>query len=302
MSLRKDLKEKKFVITAELNPPRGSDTKTLIENAKKATGLVSAINITDNSGASSKMCPMIASHLIQAETGIETIWQITCRDRNRLALQSDLYGGWALGLRNLLPLKGDAPIGSLSADKCFDLNTEELITMINNLKSGLDHEAKALKDSELIDFCTGSAAHPGMPDLAAQCDTMKRRMDHGVEFFQTQICYEKDQISKFIDAIGNDLASKTILGITPLKSLKQAHFMNEKVFGVTVPDDQIQALEKALASEYPDSDAGKEAMQQEGLKLCKDLVDFIKTTPLKGVHIMAIGQEDRLDQIVRSLT
>ncbi len=301
MSLREDLKQKNFIITAELNPPRAADPLSLIENAKKVSSLVSAINITDNSGANSKMCSLVASHLIQSKTGIETIWQITCRDRNRLGLQSDLYGAWALGLRNILPLKGDAPQAALSADKCFDLNTEELITMITKLKENLDYEDKPVKNLQPINFCIGSASHPGMPDLNSQFETMKRRMDQGVEFFQTQICYEKDQINKFIDAIGNDLASKTILGVTPLKTIKQAHFMNQNVFGVTVPEYEIKALEFALGANDPESEEGKKLMQEEGLKLTKALVDHIKTTPLKGIHIMAIGQENKLDQIIGSL-
>lgn len=302
MSLREDLKsQNKFVFTAELNPPRGSSTEALLANAQKISGLVSAINITDNSGASSKMCSLVASAVIHAKLGLETIWQVTCRDRNRLALQSDLYGAWALGLKSILPLKGDMPQGALSAEKCFDLNTEDLIGMISSLKSMKDFEGKEISGSEKIDFCIGSAAHPGVPDLKTQTETMLRRIDQGVEFFQTQICYDPEQISRFVDAIGTELASKTILGLTPLKSVKQAHFMNDKIFGVTVPLSQISALDSARAEHDEDSDLGKSLMQEEGLRQTKILLDFIKSTPLKGVHIMAIGQESKLDQIINSL-
>lgn len=292
MSLRKDLTEKNFIITVELNPPKASNYKNLIENARKVSGLASAINVTDNSGANSKMCPLAACHLIQSQTEIDTIWQVTCRDRNRLALESDLYGASALGLQNILPLRGDPPQGSLSAEKCFDLNTEELIQLIESLKNS---------EKEKLDFCIGSAAHPGTPDLNSVKETMLRRLDQGVEFFQTQICYEADIIKRFVDAIGEEIASKTILGLTPLKTLKQADFMNKNVWGVTVPDTHIEALNKALADQNPDSEKGKELMQVEGLRLAKELVNLIKTTPLKGIHIMAIGQEDKLDQIIKAL-
>lgn len=289
MSLRKAIQNKDFVITTEINPPKGCDPSIALANASKIKGLVDAINLTDNSAATMKMSPLVLSYLIQKETGIETIWQMTCRDRNRLALQSDLMGGAALGLINLLLLKGDPPNEPIKEEKCFDVGTEELITIINQLKQGKDSEGKELKSSP-PDFCMAAAAHPGLPNLAAQKETMLRRLDLGVEFFQTQICFEKEQINKFVDSIGDELASKTILGITPLKSLGQANFMNKNIFGVTVPDADIAAMEAA------GDDASK-----RGLELAKDLVDHIKTTPLKGIHVMAIGQEDILDKIVSTI-
>jgi methylenetetrahydrofolate reductase (NADPH) len=289
MSLRKAINSKDFVITTEINPPKGCDPSIALANASKIKGLVDAINITDNSAATMKMSPLVLSYLIQKETGIETIWQMTCRDRNRLALQSDLMGGAALGLINLLLLKGDPPNEPIKEEQCFDIGTEELITIIEGLKQGKDSEGKELRQSP-PDFCMAAAAHPGLPNLASQKETMLRRMDLGVEFFQTQICFEKDQINKFVDSIGDELASKTILGITPLKSLGQANFMNKNIFGVTVPDSDLAAMEAA------GDDAAK-----RGLELAKDLIDHIKTTPLKGVHVMAIGQEDILDKIISTI-
>jgi methylenetetrahydrofolate reductase (NADPH) len=127
---------------------------------------------------------------------------------------------------------------------------------------------------------------------------MLKRMDMGVEFFQTQICFEKEQIDKFIESIGDELASKTILGITPLKTLAQANFMNKNIFGVTVPDSHLELMQKALGDQDPKSEQAKAAQQQQGLELAKDLVSYIKTTPLKGIHIMAIGQEHVLNEII----
>ena len=288
MSLRTDLQSKKFIITAELNPPKGSHPEQAIENARKISELVSAINITDNSGAAMKMCSLVLSYLIQREAGVDAIWQLTCRDRNRLALQSDLLGAAALGLVNLLVLRGDAPLAPIKEEKCFDLNTEDLIQAISALKSGKDLDGNLLKDG-VPDYCMAAAAHPGVPNLAAQKDTMLKRMDMGVEFFQTQICFEKEQIDKFVESIGDELASKTLLGVTPLKTLAQANFMNKNIFGVTVPDSHLKILEEA---------ADKDAQQKEGLNLARDLVSYVKTTPLKGIHVMAIGQEDVLKDII----
>ena len=149
MSLRQDLANKDFVVTAELNPPKHIDLSKLITNAKKLKGLVSAINITDNSGAGMKMTSLVASYLMQQETGIEAIWQMTCRDRNRLGLQSDLIGGAALGLKNLLILRGDIPVkdGSLAEEKCFDFSTDDLLKAIKALEIGVDYDGIELNFS-----------------------------------------------------------------------------------------------------------------------------------------------------------
>jgi 5,10-methylenetetrahydrofolate reductase len=304
MSLRSDLNSNKFIITTEINPPKSADVSESIINASKVKNLVSAINITDNSGAGMKMSSMVLSYLIQSKLGLETIWQITCRDRNRLALQSDMLGAWALGIKNILALRGDIPPGAsgLKEEKCFDLNTDELLVAIQKMKIGEDLDGKIFTPlNNLPEFCAGSAAHPGVPDLKTQKETMQKRMDFGVEFFQTQICFEKDQINRFIDSIGSELASKTLLGLTPLKSFKQAEFMNKNVWGVTVPETHLSIMQSAILENDPDSDESKQKQHLAGLEMACDLFDYIKTTPLKGVHIMAIGQEQVLDLIIQKL-
>jgi methionine synthase / methylenetetrahydrofolate reductase(NADPH) len=293
MSLKKDLKEKSFLITTEINPPKSTDASKALSNASKVKGLVSAINITDNSGANMKMCPMALSYLIQSELGIETIWQMTCRDRNRLALQSDLLGGIALGLKNLLPLRGDDPKTGDHPESRFayDFETEELLLAISKLKSGEDFNSHKVEiETKAFDYCVGSAAHPGLADLEKQKETMLKREDLGVEFFQTQICFDLEQIYKFLDSIGEDLASKTLIGITPIKTLGQAQFINRNIWGVNIPE---KILSRIGSSEH---------VQKEGLKISKELVDEIKKTPFKGIHLMAIGQENVLDEIINAIS
>jgi methylenetetrahydrofolate reductase (NADPH) len=291
MSLRQDLQSREFIITAELNPPKSSDPSRVLANAAKLKSLVSAINLTDNSAAAMKMCPLALGYLIQQQHKLEVVWQLTCRDRNRLGLQSDLLGGAALGLKNLLLLKGDAPQASttLSEVKCFDLSTEELLKAVNDLKQGQDYDGNKLETSNL-DYCVGAAAHPALVDLKAQRETMLRRMDLGVEFFQTQICFDIEQIERFVTSIGDELASRSLLGLTPLKSLKQAQFIDKNIFGVKVPEKLMQAMNV------------EEGLQQaQGLALAKQLVKIIKDTPLKGIHLMAIGQEDNLDNVIKGI-
>jgi methylenetetrahydrofolate reductase (NADPH) len=304
MSLRSDLKSNKFIITTEINPPKSADVAESLINASKVKNLVSAINITDNSGAGMKLSSMVLSYLIQSELGLEAIWQITCRDRNRLALQSDMLGAWALGIKNILALRGDIPPGAsgLKEEKCFDLNTDELLVAIKKMKVGEDLDGKIFTPlNNLPEFCAGSAAHPGVPDLKTQKETMQRRLDSGVEFFQTQICFEEDQINRFIDSIGEEIASKTLLGLTPLKSIKQADFMNKNVWGVSVPDSHLKILTESIQDGNPVSEISKKNQQKAGLELATRLFTYIKSTPLKGVHLMAIGQENELDYIINRL-
>jgi len=301
MSLREDLHTKDFVITAELNPPKGSSPKALISNAAKIKNKVSAVNITDGSGASMKMCPLAISYLVQAEAGVEAIWQMTCRDRNRLALQSDLLGGWALGLKNVLVLggdpvdKGDAP----EAKPVYDLNTENLIKAITELKSGKDFDGNDVNIEEAgFNFCVAAAAHPAVPDLKKQAETMRRRLELGAEFFQTQICFEKDQLSKFAESIGSELASKTLVGITPLKTLRQGLFINKNIWGVDVPENVLNAMDKALGTDDPKSDSAKLNQATKGIELSKPIVEHARSLGFKGIHLMAIGQENNLDTII----
>lgn len=304
MSLRTDIKDKSFVYTAELNPPKSTNPNSAIENAKKIKDLVSAINITDNSGANMKMCPMVLSYLVQKEAEVETIWQMTCRDRNRLGLQSDLLGGVALGLKNLLPLRGDDPKQGdhPETSQSYDFQTEELIKAINNLGNEKDfNENPVAIEPKGFSYCVGSAAHPGLPDLQGQKETMLRRIDLGVEFFQTQICFEKEQISKFAEIIGSELTSKTLLGITPLKTFNQAKFINDNIFGVKVSDLVLESMQAALGELDPKSDEAKQKQQETGLVLAKDLVDHVKALGFKGAHVMAIGQEASLDKVIQNL-
>ncbi|MBI1858955.1 MAG: methylenetetrahydrofolate reductase [Candidatus Melainabacteria bacterium] len=289
MGLREAITEGKFIITCELEPPKGTDVSNLAQLAKELNGLVDAINLTDGQGANMRMCPMAAAQYVLKE-GIDVIWQLTCRDRNRIGLQADCLGASALGIRNVLPMRGDDPKGGdhPEAKPVFDLNTTELITVLNKLNNGFDMAGKELNGK--TNFFIGCTAHPNAPDLLKQRETLEERFSIGAGFIQTQICYEVEQLKKFVDSIGNDLAKKTIIGITPLKSLKMANFMNEKVFGVTVPDDIIKKIESS------------EDAKLEGLEIAKAIVDEIRKLNIGGIHVMAVGQTKELPKIIHFLT
>jgi 5,10-methylenetetrahydrofolate reductase len=306
MSLRSDLKEKSFIYTAELNPPKSNECQTLLKNAQQIESLVSAINITDNSGATVKLSALAASILIQQKIAVETIWQVTCRDRNRLALQSDFLGASALGIKNILPLRGDAlEKGDYpeAAAKSFDLSsTEELFNIIYKLKAGVDLAGKALKPFDSIDMCVGSAAHPADMNLKQQKEKMLRRIDLGVEYYQTQICFDHQELMAFKESIGDELAAKTLVGLTPLKTLGQANFIDKNIWGVNVPESFLNELSECIdANKDSKDEANLKAQHEVGLKQAQVVVKQCKELGFKGVHVMAIGQESLLNPILTQL-
>ena len=288
MTLEEVIKSRKFIITCELAPPKGTDVSNLTGMASSLCGLVDAVNLTDGQGGNMRMCPLAAATFLLKEK-VDVIWQVTCRDRNRIALQADCLGAASIGIRNVLPMRGDDPTAGDHPDAkgVFDLDTTELIKVLNKLNNGFDMSGKELKGK--TNFLIGCTAHPNAPDLKKQKETLEQRFEIGASFIQTQICYEIDQIKTFLDSLGG-LAKKTIIGITPLKSSKMANFMNEKVFGVTVPPQIMKRLE------------GAKDEQKEGLEIAREIVSEIKSTNnVGGIHVMAPGQENALPEIIQFL-
>lgn len=288
MTLKETLEGEKFIITCELAPPKGTDVSSLVNMAKELRDKVDAVNLTDGQGANMRMSPLALSVFLLKE-GLDVIWQLTCRDRNRIALQADCLGASAIGIKNVLPMRGDDPKAGDHPDAkpVFDLETTELIKVLKSLNDGFDMSGKELKGK--TNFLIGCTAHPNAPDLRKQKETIEERFQIGAGFIQTQICYEIDQIKKFVDSLG-DLTKSTIIGITPLKSLKMANFMNEKVYGVTVPKEIMERIEKA------------KDQREEGLNIAKEIVNELKKTNVGGIHVMAVGQENELPNIIQFLT
>ena len=284
MALREEITKGKFIITCELPPPKGTDVSSLVALAGRLKNKVVAVNLTDGQGGNMRMCPLACSVFLLKEN-IDVIWQITCRDRNRIGLQADCLGASAIGIKNVLPMRGDDPKSGDHPDAkpVFDLETQDLILAIKKLNEGFDLSGKELKGK--TDFFIGSTAHPNAQDLSKQASNLKERFKIGVGFIQTQICYELIELKRFVDSLG-DLAKKTIVGITPLKSIKMATFMNEKVFGVTVGPKIFERLEKS------------KDQQKEGLEITRELVSTLKTLGIGGIHIMAVGQENDLPDII----
>ena len=288
MTLARALEGKKFIITCELAPPKGTDVSNLSKLAVSLKSFVDAVNLTDGQGGNMRMCPLAAAHFLLKEN-VDVIWQLTCRDRNRIALQADCLGAGAIGIKNVLPMRGDDPKSGDHPDAkpVFDLETTELIKVLKKLNDGFDMSGNELKGK--TNFLIGCTAHPNAPDLVKQKELIKERFGLGAGFVQTQICYEIDQIKKFVESLG-EFAKKTIVGITPLKGLKMANFMNEKVFGVTVPEKIMKRMESA------------KDQRQEGLIIAKEIVSELRETNIGGIHVMAVGQENMLPDIIQFLT
>ncbi len=276
------LKSKKFIITCELFPPKGTDLTNLLEKAKCLKGIVDGVNVTDSQRAIMRISPLAVCHILK-EKGLEPIFQLTCRDRNRIALQSDLLGASALGIENVLILSGDHPaIGDHpEAKPVYDLDPIQLLRTARTLEKGKDLAGRRLKG--VPRFCLGAVANPSFEPLELQILTMEKKVRAGAEFFQTQPIFDLETFENFKEKISK-LEVKIIIGIFLLKSLKMAKLLDE--IGLKIPKEYLIRLEKA------------EDPLKEGMSIAVDLIKEIKNE-CDGVHLMALGKEEYIPEILR---
>jgi len=283
MSLRDSLAAGKWVITAEIAPPKGTDISSFKEKALAVAKLVDGVNVTDNQRAVMRLTPLAACTLL-AQWGLEPIMQITCRDRNRLALQSDLLGASVLGIINVLAMTGDHPsVGDHPQSKSvFDLDSVQLISVIKGLNDGFDMAGNALNKG--TNFFIGAVAHPGADIPELQMIKLRKKVAAGAQFLQTQAIYDVEQFKEWMTEVA-PLGVKVLAGIVPMKSARIAHFMNENVPGITVPDKLVERMEKAAEP------------VKEGIAIAQELMGQLRGVA-HGVHIMAIGMEKYLPEII----
>ncbi|MCH9675146.1 MAG: methylenetetrahydrofolate reductase [Gammaproteobacteria bacterium] len=281
--LRDALASSHFVVTTELNPPKGTDLSTLFDTAKQLHGSITAVNLTDSHAAKMSMSPLAVAHLLN-DFGIEPILQVTGRDRNRIALQGDLLGAQALGIRNVLCMGGDPPGGGDHPDAkpVFDLGTTELLSAAAGLNRGIDSAGHSLNAPTSLFI--GAVVNPGADDLDAEVARMREKVDAGATFFQTQAVYEAHAFEQFANRI-HDLQAHVIAGIIPLKSLKMAKYLHDKVPGITIPDALFKALER--------SDNVTETSIDAAATTVRDLQPLCA-----GVHLMTIGWEAQIPHIL----
>ena len=273
----------KFAVTCELNPPKGVDLGPLFEKALALNGSIDAFNLTDSAGSNLAMAPIGAARLL-AEKGIETILQIACRDRNRLALQSELLAAGALGLPNVLCMTGDPPGRGdhPEAKAVFDIDAVDLLRAVSSLASGNDFAGNALKGTPEI--FAGAVVNPGASNLDKELARMEDKVKAGASFFQSQAVYDPVPFEKFM-VRAREFGVPVLAGMIVLKSAKMAKNIDANLPGVSVPQPIIDEMENA-----DDRSAASIRITAELITQVRNLCD--------GVHIMAIGWESRVPAIL----
>ncbi|MCL0106041.1 methylenetetrahydrofolate reductase [Thermodesulfovibrionales bacterium] len=285
--LRDALNSGEFVVTAEVGPPKGTNIMEMIHNIKLLKGVVTALNVTDNQSAVMRICSMAVCK-IAIEHGVEPILQVTCRDRNRIGIQSDLLGAYVMGIKNVLCMTGDhVSIGDhKQAKPVYDIESAQLLKIVDAMNNGRDMAGNDLKGS--TDFLQGAVVTPEADPLEPQLMKFEKKIRAGVKFFQTQAIYDIAKLKKFME-YAREFPVKILAGIVVLKSAGMANFMNNNVPGIKVPGELIDELK----------DAGKGKALDVGLDIAARHIKQLKEENIcDGVHIMAIGMEDRIPIIM----
>ncbi|MDR3113800.1 MAG: methylenetetrahydrofolate reductase [Endomicrobium sp.] len=281
MTFKEKLKSEKFLITAELFPPKGTDVSSFFKRAQALKGL-DAVNVTDNQRASMRTGSLAMCRLL-LEEGIEPVLQLACRDKNRIALQSELLSASVLGINNVLILSGDHPdAGEYKGAKAvYDLDTVQLIKTARLLETGFDLAGKKLTGAPR--FCIGAVANPSASPQELQALMFEKKVKAGAEFFQTQSVFDIEEYKNFYDKI-KGLNVPVIAGVTLIKSAKFMSFL-KMLPGVTIPQSVQDAINNA-----------KDELS-EGIKICAQTIKELRLSG-RGVHIMAIGMEEHIPEII----
>jgi methylenetetrahydrofolate reductase (NADPH) len=290
-TLQEKLSAGRFVMTAEVTPPVSFDRADLMEKAAPLKGLADAVNLTDGAGARPHMGALTAAAML-AEEGIEPILQFTCRDRNRIALQSDLIAAAASGIRNLLVLRGDDPSAGDQPDAkaVFDLDPRQLLATARRLRDSGELPS-GRKVAGQAKFFLGGADNPVDPQPGWEPKGLTAKVEAGAQFVQTQFCMDAQVVRHYLARLAEDgIADKLyfLIGIAPLRSAKSALWMKEKLFGTIIPDTIVARMEKT----------GDPAA--EGRAICVDLIRELSEIPgVAGVHIMAPNNDAAVPEVIR---
>src|SRR5688572_1641342 len=277
-----------FVVTAEITPPVSTDPAEFLQRAMPLKGIVSEINVTDGAGAKLHLSSLVAAHFLVG-AGIEPIFQMTCRDRNRLALQGDLIGASALGIHNILVLAGDDPkLGDQPEAKAvFDLNSRDLLAMAarmraeHKLPTGVDIKGK-------LHLVLGAADVPVDPPADWSPKGLLAKAEAGADFVQTQFCMDAGVVRRYAARL-RELGFKLpiLIGVAPIPSAKSARWMREKLFGTLIPDSTVERLEKAADP------------KEEGAKVCIELLQELAEIPgIAGAHVMAPQNFSQIPRVI----
>ena len=317
--LERALAAGQFAVTGELGPPKSADVEAVARKAQQLAGVVDAVNITDNQTAIVRMSS-IAAGRIAMDHGCEPVMQMTCRDRNRIAIQSDVLGAHALGIRNILCLTGDhQTFGNHPQSKnVFDLDSIQLVQMIARMRDekvfANGEPIRNSKKAPIVEpkMFVGAAANPFADPIDFRVVRLAKKVAAGAQFIQTQVIFDVERFRTYMDEVRRQgLHEKThiLAGVMPPKSARVLKFMDESVAGIRVPGSLIERLTRVAAEareKVPGDDeaarkkAATAAGREEGVKLCVETIDQVRAIEgVRGVHIMAVEWEEIVPEIVR---
>lgn len=287
MGFKEKIASGERVVTVEMSPPKGTDIDKMMDLADSVRGKVDAINVTDNQRAVMRMSSLSACSLLKAY-GHESVMQICCRDRNRIALQSDLLGAWAMGIRNVCVMTGDHPaLGDHpSAKAVFDLDSVHLLEFMRELGRGTDSMGNPLQGA--TGFNAGAVYNPYADPMELQVIKLKKKIEAGARYIQTQPVFSMEMVETIMK-LESETGVRFLVGITPLRSVGMAKFMSEKLLNKPLPESIIKRLEVS-----PDS-------VEEGMDIAADFVTRIRDF-VKGIHIMPIGGEPGLESFLERIS
>jgi len=295
-NLKKVLASGQFAVTAELGPPKNADAEVIRTKAKLLSGCADAVNITDCQTAIVRMSSITSSVILMQE-GLEPVTQMTCRDRNRIAIQSDLLGAAALGQKNLLCLTGDhQKFGNHpNSTGVFDMDSIQLLQMVRMMRDEKVFQCGEEIKGEAPNFFLGAAANPFADPFEFRALRLAKKIAAGAQFIQTQLVYNVEKFAAWMKAVrdlGLHEKCYILAGVTPPKSIGMARYMKNNVPGMDVPDHVIARLKGA-------KDAKKD-VQEEGINICVDIINMVKEIEgVAGVHIMAIEWESAVPEIAK---
>ena len=280
-------------MTAELNPPDSADPEAVYERALVLAEVCDAINVTDAASARVHMSSLAACALL-VRAGYEPVLQMTCRDRNRIALQGDLLGAAALGIRNVLCLTGDdvSAGDQPQAKRVFDLDSIQLLYMARQMRDkGIFLSGRRIEVAPR--FFLGAASNPFVPPFDWRPQRLAKKVAAGAEFVQTQMCFDVERLKAFMARVremGLHERVYILVGVGPLKSVKTAEYMRKRVPGMWIPDAIVERLRKAGSAKQ---------QREEGKRICVEIIQQIKEIPgVAGVHVMAYAQEELVAEVI----
>lgn len=311
-NLEKMLRSGHFAVTGELGPPQSADGHEIREKASLLKGYCDAVNITDNQTAIVRMSSIGAGTIVVQE-GLEPVIQMTCRDRNRLAIQSDLMGAYALGMRNLLCLTGDHQIfgNHPTAKNVFDMDSLQLVSMVSEMRDDCIFQCGDPFKGQEPRFFVGAAAAPFADPIDFRPYRLAKKVKAGANFIQTQLVYDVPAFEKYMEKVrelGLHEQTYILAGVGPLKSPGMARYMKNNVPGILVPDEIIEQMTAASAPwagkkkdqlTKEDKRDRSKAWREAGIQICIDLIQKLRQIEgVSGVHIMAIEWESAVKPIV----